>query len=56
MRLLRQTDKSVEVIAESVGYSSGSYFIKVFRKVTGQTPGHFRSYQGKLEFNRIFFD
>lgn len=56
MRLLRQTDSSVEEIAERVGYSSGSYFIKVFRKVTGHTPGHFRSYHGKLEFSRIFFD
>ncbi|WP_079913076.1 AraC family transcriptional regulator [Paenibacillus sp. 32352] len=56
MRLLHQTDWSVEEIAERVGYSSGSYFIKVFRKVTGRTPGSFRSGEGQLTFNRMFFD
>ncbi len=34
MRLLRQTDLGIERIAEEVGYSGGSYFIKVFRKMT----------------------
>ncbi|WP_438448452.1 helix-turn-helix domain-containing protein [Gorillibacterium sp. sgz5001074] len=54
--LLRQTDWSVEQIAERVGYSSGSYFIKVFRKGTGRTPGSFRSGEGQLTFSRMFFD
>lgn len=56
MRLLRRTDWSVEEIAERIGYSSGSYFIKVFRKVTGRTPGSFRSGEGQLTFSRMFFD
>lgn len=56
MHLLRLTNWSVEEIAERVGYSSGSYLIKVFRKLTGQTPGRFRSHVGKLAYNRIFYD
>lgn len=56
MRLLRQTDLSVERIAEQVGFSGGSYFIKVFRNMTGRTPGSFRSEEGQLTFSRMFFD
>ncbi|MBB3128815.1 AraC-like DNA-binding protein [Paenibacillus rhizosphaerae] len=56
MRLLRQTDMSVEQIAEQVGYSGGSYLIKVFRKMTGLTPGGFRSEEGQLTFSRMFFE
>jgi len=56
MRLLRHTDWSVEQIAERVGYSGGSYFIKVFRKMTGLTPGSFRCEQGQMTFSRMFFD
>ncbi|MFC5529486.1 helix-turn-helix transcriptional regulator [Cohnella yongneupensis] len=56
IRLLRQTDLSVERIAEQIGYSGGSYFIKVFRKMTGRTPGSFRSGEGQMMYNRIFFD
>lgn len=56
MRLLRHSDLSVEQIAERVGYSSGSYFIKVFRKITGITPGRFRSGQEQITVNRLFFN
>ncbi|MEK4357633.1 AraC family transcriptional regulator [Paenibacillus sp. FSL M7-1455] len=56
MRLLRQTDLGIERIAEEVGYSGGSYFIKVFRKMTGRTPGSFRSEQGQLTLSRLYFD
>lgn len=56
MQLLRQTDWSVERIAERVGYSGGSYFIRVFRKMTGRTPGSFRSEEGQLTLSRMFFD
>ena len=41
-RLLTATNKSVNLIAEEVGYESSSYFIKVFKDVTGVTPNHFR--------------
>lgn len=56
IELLRSTDWSVERIASQVGYSSGSYYIKVFHKFTGQTPGSFRSGSHVLQYNRLFFD
>lgn len=56
VELLRTTDHSIEAIAVQVGYSTGSYFIKVFRKLTGQTPGDFRAGNGSLQYNRLFFD
>lgn len=56
VELLRTTDRSIEAIAAELGYSSGSYFIKVFQKLTGQTPGAFRSASGSLHYNRLFFD
>jgi AraC-like DNA-binding protein len=56
MELLRQSEMSIEEIARRIGYSSGSYFIKVFKGLTGLTPGAFRSGDESLLFNRLFFD
>jgi len=56
MELLRGTTLSIEVIAERIGYSSGSYFIKAFRSLTGLTPGEFRSGGESLTYRRLFFD
>ncbi|MFC5470475.1 AraC family transcriptional regulator [Cohnella suwonensis] len=56
IELLRTTDWSIDRIGTEVGYSTGSYFIKVFRKLTGQTPGSFRSGNKSLHYNRLFFD
>ena len=42
VELLKTTDMHVYDIAERVGYSNLKYFYKVFRKVTGKTPGEFR--------------
>jgi AraC-like DNA-binding protein len=56
MDLLRQSDDSIEAIARRIGYSSGSYFIKVFRGLTGMTPGAFRSGHESLLYNRLFLD
>ncbi|MDN8587175.1 AraC family transcriptional regulator [Chryseobacterium mucoviscidosis] len=56
MELLRGTPLSVESIAERVGYSSGSYFIKAFRNLTGLTPGEFRSGGESLAYRKLFFD
>ena len=41
-RLLAVTKKSEVEIAEYLGYSSQSYFVKVFKKIHGVTPGEFR--------------
>lgn len=56
MEMLRGTSLSIEVIAEQIGYSSGSYFIKAFRSLTGLTPGDFRSGGESLSYRRLFFD
>ena len=56
IQLLRTKDWTIEKVAVEVGYSTGSYFIKVFQKLTGQTPGSFRSGAGSLKYNRLFFD
>lgn len=56
MELLRGTTLSIESIAEQIGYSSGSYFIKAFRGLTGLTPGEFRSGDESLVYRKLFFD
>ncbi|KGE18803.1 AraC family transcriptional regulator [Paenibacillus wynnii] len=56
MELLRGTSLSIEAIAEQIGYSSGSYFIKAFRSLTGLTPGDFRSGGESLAYRKLFFD
>lgn len=40
--LLRHPDRSVQVIANEVGYGDASHFILMFRKAVGMTPGAFR--------------
>jgi len=51
--LLRTTDATVEEIAQQVGYSSGSYFIKVFRQWIGFSPGEFRAGRDLTFVNRL---
>ena len=41
-RLLRYTDKSLSAIALYLGFSSQGHFAKVFRELTGMTPGEYR--------------
>jgi LacI family transcriptional regulator len=41
-RLLRETDLSIEVIAEQTGFSHGQYLQAAFKQSYGQTPGKFR--------------
>ena len=41
-RLLRYTDRSVSAIAAYLGFSSQGHFTKVFREITGMTPGEYR--------------
>ena len=40
--LLKNGNKSINVIAEMLGYTDASYFIKVFKRYTGTTPLSFR--------------
>ncbi|MGN7356441.1 response regulator transcription factor [Paenibacillus sp. SAF-054] len=35
--------KRMSILAEQVGYPNASYFTKVFKKVTGMTPGEYKS-------------
>lgn len=42
-RLMEITSKSIAEIAEYLGYSTQSYFQRVFKSHTGMTPGEYRS-------------
>ncbi|RSX54037.1 AraC family transcriptional regulator [Bifidobacterium goeldii] len=44
-RLLANTNLSIAEIARECGFSSASYFINVFRKRAGATPGEYREAQ-----------
>lgn len=41
-KYLLETDKTMEDIAESVGYQNGFYFSRIFKKKVGITPSEFR--------------
>lgn len=43
-RLLIGTDKSITEIAMDTGFSTTSYYISVFKKITGETPYRFRKH------------
>lgn len=43
MQLLSHTNMSITKISENCGFSSLSYFGKVFRVLMGCTPGKYRS-------------
>ena len=45
---LISTDKDIAEIAESVGFDSVSYFIRVFKRETSMTPGNYRSRRGQM--------
>lgn len=42
MELLRETDETVDAIADAVGYQSPSHFYQVFRRQFGMSPNEFR--------------
>lgn len=46
-QLLQATNLSVQEIAERLGYSSSSRFIRLFREETGVTPGEYRNNTAK---------
>lgn len=41
-RLLKYSNKSILAIAVYLGFSSQSHFTRVFKKITGKTPGDYR--------------
>lgn len=47
--LLLADQRSVSEICAAVGFEDQSYFIKVFRRYTGVTPGKYRKQQGRLD-------
>ena len=47
--LLLAGELSIGEICAAAGFEDQSYFIKVFRKYTGVTPGQFRKQQGRLD-------
>ena len=46
-RLLADSDHSVQVIADQVGYASAFSFSAAFKRVVGKSPSAFRSGTGK---------
>ena len=46
---LRTTDHSISRIAQRCGFESVSYYTRVFKKLTGVTPGYYRQHRGQLE-------
>ncbi len=43
-RLLESTDLPIEDISERAGYSDASFFRRLFKRLTGLTPGHYRRF------------
>ncbi|MDD3503914.1 MAG: AraC family transcriptional regulator, partial [Eubacteriales bacterium] len=46
-QLLKTTDLSVEQISEQVGINSANYFVRLFKKMTGQTITQYRKKAAK---------
>lgn len=47
VRQLRESNNTVEVIGYSCGFNTPDYFIRIFKKVKGCTPGKFREGRNK---------
>ena len=48
MRLLVETDAAIKTIAEEVGFNSIASFNRVFRDITGKSPGQYREEMRKV--------
>lgn len=57
-RLLSQTNKQIQHIAQEIGYHSARYFISSFRRHTGMSPNAYReaNWQGDTEKQAAFSD
>jgi AraC-like DNA-binding protein len=51
MRLLSETDLSIQDICRKIGYSTASHFIKIFKAYTGMTPTKYRGGGGGINYN-----
>jgi AraC-like DNA-binding protein len=56
MELLRNTKLNLQEIALRTGYANDNYFNKVFRKLTGVSPGQFRSSKETVPVDHISFN
>jgi AraC-like DNA-binding protein len=56
VKLLRNSNLTIEEIARQIGYANGSYFIKVFRDWIGFSPGQFRLGKDLAFLNELKFD
>ena len=45
LALLRDSDQRIQEIAEACGFSDVNYFICLFKRQTGVTPGQYRAQQ-----------
>lgn len=52
-KLLRTTDMTMTEIAMNTGFSSPAYFGKVFKEISGKTPGMFRRSYGRKKEHRF---
>ena len=41
--MLRETNLPIQEISSYVGYTDNNYFVKVFKKVMGNTPSEYRT-------------
>ena len=46
IELLSSTDLTIEVISDKLGFSSATYFRKIFTQTTGKRPKDYRNYNG----------
>jgi len=53
--LLIHTTSSLQEIASSVGYEDVSYFIRIFKKYSGQTPMQFKQQRGQKKSYRPMY-
>ena len=51
-KMLLESDSDMELISQQTGFSSSSYFIRMFRRSLGMTPGQYRK---KYKFQRRAF-
>lgn len=53
VELLGSTDLKIDEIARLVGYTNGNYFIKVFHKFFGISPGEYRVKNNRVIYTRV---